>query len=138
MQHHPSLTLSKFLLLFLFYLKYLIRTISAFAIFSPASSTIFCLYVLWKMGKFFHSIVCNQNNVPTSAPITTVGASFRLESSKLHITAVSESTRPARSKTSLDSGFFCDNDQNLKAMHFCTGPLRKQKFTSVGLKGHGL
>ena len=40
--------------------------------------------------------------------------------------------------TSLDFGFFCDVNQNLKARCFLSGPLRKQKFTSKDLKGHGL
>ena len=43
----------------------------------------------------------------------------------LYITAVSNNTRPAMSKTSSDFGFFCNVNQNLK-------------FTSSGSKGHGL
>ena len=40
--------------------------------------------------------------------------------------------------TSLDFGFFCDVNQNLKARRFLSGPLREQKFTSKDSKGHGL
>ena len=42
------------------------------------------------------------------------------------------------SKMSLDFGFFCDVNQNLKARYFLSGPLRKQKFTSKGSKGDDL
>ena len=41
-------------------------------------------------------------------------------------------------KTSLEFGFFCDVNQNLKARHLLSGPLRKQEFTSTGWKRHGL
>ena len=42
---------------------------------------------------------------------------FRVASS-LCFTAVSDNTRPAMSKTSLDFGFFCDVSQNLEARGF--------------------
>ena len=58
-------------------------------------------------------------------------------------------TPDAMSKTSLDFGFFCNVNQNLKAWCFLhlyscvfpavnhlSGPLRKQKFTPTGPKGH--
>ena len=66
------------------------------------------------------------------------GRTFRRPKHLLYITAVSNNTRPAMSKMSSDLGFFCDVNQNLKAQRFLSGPLRKQKFTSTGSKGHGL
>ena len=39
---------------------------------------------------------------------------------------------------SLDFGFFCNVDQNLKAQCFLSGPFRKQKCTSTGSKSDGL
>ena len=41
-------------------------------------------------------------------------------------------------KNVIGFGFFCDVNQNLKARRFLSGPLRKQKFTSTGSKGHVL
>ena len=54
------------------------------------------------------------------------------------ITAVSDNKQPAMSKTSLDFGFFCDINKNLKAQRLLSGPLRKQKLTSTGSKGYRL
>ena len=66
------------------------------------------------------------------------------------LTAVLNNTRPAMSKTSLDFGFFCYINQNLKAWCFLhlysscvfptvnhlSRPLRKQNFTPTGPKAH--
>ena len=58
---------------------------------------------------------------------------------KILFTAVSDNMRPVISKTSLDFGFFCDINQNLKARCFLMDLLgNRNKFTSGGSKDHGL
>ena len=57
--------------------------------------------------------------------------------SPLLFVAVSDNTRPVVSKTSLDFGFFCDVNQNLKARGFLANLSGNRSLLS-GSKGHGL